>query len=125
MTAPLLVAALFWLATDAPSASADDGGRVEARTRVSCTRGTTSTMRLRAEKGQIRVDLELEHRRQRGPWLVVVLHERQIVARVTLRSSGLGQLELRQTVPDWFGTDTIVIRAIGPRGEMCRTSATV
>ncbi|MDX6422806.1 MAG: hypothetical protein QOI67_277 [Gaiellaceae bacterium] len=125
LAAPLLVAALIWLAADAPSAAADDGGRIETRTRVSCTRGTTSTMRLRAEKGQIRIDLELEHRRQAGPWLVVVLHERQIVARVTLRSPGLGPLELRRTVPDWFGTDTIVIRATGPRGEMCRTVATV
>jgi hypothetical protein len=125
LPAPLLVAALIWLAADAPSASADDGRRVEARTRVSCTRGTTSTMRLRAEKGQIRIDLELEHRRQAGSWLIVVLHERQIVARVTLRSPGLGPLELRRTVPDWFGTDTIVIRATGPRGEMCRTSAAV
>jgi hypothetical protein len=82
-------------------------------------------MRLRAEKGEIRMDYELEHRRQTGPWLVVVLHERQIVARVTLRSPGRGPLELRRTVPDWFGTDTILIRATGPRGETCRTSATV
>jgi hypothetical protein len=122
---PLFVAALSWLAAGTPAASADDGGRVEVRTRVSCTRGTTSTMRVRAEKGQIRIDLELEHRRQAGPWLVVVLHERQIVARVTLRSAGTGGLELRRTVPDWFGTDRIVIRATGPRGELCRTSATV
>lgn len=127
--AALLVAALAWIAATAASASASDGGgddRVELRTRVACTRGTTSTMRLRAEKGQIRIDLELEHRRRAGPWTVVVLHERQIVARATLRSTGVQvPLELRRTVPDWFGTDTIVIRATGPRGEMCRTAATI
>jgi hypothetical protein len=82
-------------------------------------------MRLRAEKGEIRIDLELEHPRQAGSWRVVVLHERQLVAQVTLRSVGRTGLELRRRVPDWFGTDTVVIRAIGPRGEICRTSATV
>jgi hypothetical protein len=121
----LVVTVVVWLAAGVSGAPADDGGRIEARTRVACTRGTTSTMRLRAEKGEIRIDLELEHRRQAGPWLVVVLHERQIVARVTLRSPGRGPVELRRTVPDFFGTDTILIRATGPRGETCRTSATV
>lgn len=123
--APLALAALVWVAAGTSSAAADDGDRVEARTRVSCTRGATATMRLRGEKGQIRIDFELEHRRQAGPWRIVVLHERQIVARVTLRSPGRGALELRRTVPDWFGADTIVIRAAGPRAEVCRTSATV
>jgi hypothetical protein len=82
-------------------------------------------MRLRAENGQIRIDLELEHARRAGPWRVVVLHERQIVVQVTLRASGGRPLELHRMVPDWFGTDTVVIRAAGPAGELCRTSATV
>jgi hypothetical protein len=82
-------------------------------------------MRLRAEKGAIRIDLELEHRAQAGPWRVLILHERRIVTRTTLRSPGRGSVELRRTVPDWFGADAISIRATGPRGETCRTSATV
>jgi hypothetical protein len=36
-----------------------------------------------------------------------------------------GELELRRTVPDWFGTDRIVIRATGPRGELCALAATL
>lgn len=123
-----LLAALVSIAASPAPASAKDGGdeRVEVRTRVTCTRGTQATLRLRSEKGQIRIDLELDRRRQAGPWLVVVLHERQLVARTTLRAAGiLTPLELRRTVPDWFGTDAIVIRATGPRGEMCRTDATI
>jgi len=114
--------------TAAPARAGDgeEGERTDARHRVVCTHGAVATMRLRAEKGRIRIDLELERRTRPGPWSIVVLHERRTIALASLRSADLeGQLELRRTVPDWFGTDTIVIRASGPRGEICRTAATV
>jgi hypothetical protein len=81
-------------------------------------------MRLRADKGVIRIELELQHRRRAGSWRVVVLHERRIAARATLAGArAAGDLELRRTVPDWFGTDRIVIRATGPRAELCALTA--
>jgi len=115
-------------ALSAGPASADHGGgsRTEARTRVTCSRGTAMSERLRAEDGRVRIDIELEHRRQRGTWTLVVLHERHIVARATLTSkTTVGVLQLRRTVADWFGSDTVVTRASGPGGEQCRTTATV
>jgi hypothetical protein len=84
------------------------------------------TERLRAEDGRIRIDVELEHRRQRGPWMLVVLHERRIIARTTLPSKTTASaLQLRRTVADWFGSDTVMTRASGPGGEQCRATATV
>jgi hypothetical protein len=82
--------------------------------------------RLRAEDGRIRIDVELEHLRQRGVWNLVILHERRVVARATLSArTSTGVLQLRRSVADWFGSDTVVSRASGPGGEQCRATGTV
>jgi hypothetical protein len=81
-------------------------------------------VRLRADGGRIRIDLEFEHLRQRGDWQLVVLHDRQIVARATLTATRTTDaLQLRRSVTDWYGVDTIVTRASGPGGEQCRATA--
>ena len=83
-------------------------------------------VRLRADDGRIRIDLELEHLRGRGAWSLVILHERQIVARATLTATDATRsLHLRRNVTDWYGIDTVVSRASGPGGEQCRAAAAV
>jgi hypothetical protein len=126
--APLCAALAAAAAFGATPANADHGGgsRVEAQTRMTCSHGTRISERLRAEDGRIRIDIELEHRHQRGAWTLVVLHERRVIARATLRSNTTANvLQLRRTVADWFGSDTVVTRASGPAGEQCRVTATV
>jgi hypothetical protein len=126
--APICAALAAAGAVGATPASADHGGgsRVEAQTRANCSNGTRISERLRAADGRIRIDVELEHRHQRGAWTLVVLHERRVVARATLSSNTTtSSLELRRTVADWFGSDTVVTRASGPAGEQCRVTATV
>jgi hypothetical protein len=106
----------------AADASADD--RVELRGK--CSAGSAWRLRVRAEDRQLRIEFRIEPRLRTGLWQVIVLHERRIALRRTLRApDGGGSLELRTTVPDWWGTDSIVIRATGPRTEICRASATV
>lgn len=118
------VAALS-LCSAAPAAGGDDD-RLEQRVRGTCTGSSTSRLRVRAEDGRIRIEFRLDPRPRSGLWQVVVLHERRIVSRVTVRAAGGGgPIELRRTVADWFGTDTLVLRATGPRNETCRASATV
>jgi hypothetical protein len=91
---------------------------------VTCSDGTTLTERLRAEDGRLRIDLELEHLRQRGVWRVVIIHERQIVARATLIAASAGSvLQLHRSAPNWFGRDSVVSRASGPRGALCSATA--
>jgi hypothetical protein len=107
---------------------ADRGGddsRREFRTRVTCTLGATMSVRLRAEGGEITIDLELEHLGRPGPWRLVILHERRIVRRVVLASRNSGMLQFRLRVSDWFGSDSVVGRASGPGGEACRATAIV
>jgi hypothetical protein len=121
---PALVAAVGLALAVPVGAVADDGddGR-DVRRAGSCTDASSVTLRLQARDDVIRVELELESR-PGSRWTLVLLHERRIVFRGVLRSgrSG-GELRLRRSVPDWFGRDTVVARAAGPRGASCRVSA--
>jgi hypothetical protein len=121
---PALVAAVGLALVLPVGAVADDGedGRDVRRT-GSCTDASSVTLRLQARDDVIRVELELDSR-PGSRWTVILLHERRIVFRGVLRTgrSG-GGLRLRRSVPDWFGRDTLVARATGPRGASCRVSA--
>ena len=75
---------------------------------------------------ELRVDLELRTGRRAAPWTVVIVHERQLVFRGSLRTStSSATLTVRRTIVDWFGEDALSIRATGPGGETCRVSATI
>jgi hypothetical protein len=121
-----LVLAAFLVALVLPlSAAADDDPGDEVRRHGTCTRSSDVELRLRADDRRIRVELEIETSRRGAKWSVIVLHERRTAFRGALRTRSNGSLELRRSVPDWFGTDTVVVRASGPRSERCRASATL
>lgn len=105
------------------AAAADDEPRDDVRRTGSCTRSSGIELELRARDGAIRVELRIETGRRGSRWGVILLHERRTAFRSVLRTRSNGSLELRRSVPDWFGTDTVVVRATGPRAETCRASA--
>jgi hypothetical protein len=107
------------------SAAADDEPRDEVRHTGTCSRSSDVELRLRADDGRIRIELEIETNRRGARWSVIVLHERRTAFRVATRTRSNGSLELRRSVPDWYGTDTVVVRASGPGAETCRVSATL
>jgi hypothetical protein len=121
----LLVLAVLFAALLVPArAGADDDDDV--RRAAKCTRSSEATLRLRPDDDTIRVEFEIDTGRSGARWTVILLHERRIVFRGTLRTARSGgSLRLRRNVPDWFGADSIVVRATGPRAEICRISATV
>ena len=104
------------------SARADEGPDDVRRTGT-CSRSSEVRLRLRSEDGIIRVELEIETDRHGSKWAAILLHERRIAFRGTLRTDSDGSIELRRKVPDWFGVDSFVVRASGPRDESCRVSA--
>jgi hypothetical protein len=112
------------LALPVPAAAGGDDGRDEVRREGTCTGRSETTLRLRADDGEIRIELEIETSRRESRWSLILLHERRIVFRGTLRARD-DSVRLRRRVPDWFGSDTVVARATGPRAETCRVSATV
>ena len=128
--AALLAALLAVAVAVAPVARADGGdgkdGRIELGREVACSASSRVKLRVRAEDGRIRAELEVDTLRNGTSWAVVLLHERRIVFRGRLRTSApSGSFELRRVVDDWFGPDAVVARATGPGGETCRVSVTV
>ncbi len=126
----LAAAALGGLATSG-SARADDGdgsdSQSEARVELTCSRDSRVRLRVRdSDDTDLRVDVDVRTPRRGAAWSVVLVHERRLVVRVQRRTGGSsGSFSMRRTIPDWPGLDTITVRATGPRGEVCRASASV
>jgi hypothetical protein len=102
----------------------DDDGRREARVGVTCSKGATGQLRLRSRDGTIRLEFEVRRRRSGEAWRVVIVHERRVEWRQTLRTRGSsGSIRVRRTLDDLDGPDRVTARASGPRGLTCEASA--
>ena len=127
-TSAALFAVLMSVLVLAGSAAArgGDSSRIEVRSDGACGRSSSSSLRLRAEDGRIRVDMHVQTSK-RGLWTVTVFHERTVVPpRARVRAtSAQGGFEYRVFVPDFAGADAIRVRAVAPRGESCTATATV
>jgi hypothetical protein len=103
-----------------------DGGRREARVAGTCSAGATSTLRLRSRDGAISVEFEVKRRRGGERWRVVLVHERRVAWRSTIRTKGSsGSFRIRRSLDDYDGPDEVTARASGPRGLTCEASATL
>lgn len=122
----LVTAFVTCLALLLPTVAAADDGEREVRRAGTCTASSTATIRLEADDGKIDVEFEVRTRSATKQWRVVLLHERRVAfqGQVKPRSGGRS-IRLRRTLPDWFGKDTVVIRATGPGIETCRATATI
>jgi hypothetical protein len=124
----ILATVLAALVCAAPAAArdGDDGDRGEARAGGHCSRGTTSRLRLRADDGAIRVEFEVRRRRAGEAWRVVIVQERRVAARASVRTSGSGgAFRVRRSLHDLDGPDRVTARASGPRGMTCEATATL
>jgi hypothetical protein len=121
----LAVAALAAVATAAPATAraADDDVRV-AR---ACTSGSSVRLRVQGRSDHLlRVDVDLRAARRGTAWIVTIVHERRVVLRATRRTGAESRsLSMRVAIADWPGRDTVVVRALGPRGEICQAAASL
>jgi len=109
-----------------PGAAARAGDDREVRVRGVCSRGSEVELRARSDDGSIRIELRIDTGRRGATWAVILLHERRIVFRRLVRTTrSSGSLRLRRVARDFYGRDTIVVRASGPRREVCRVAATL
>jgi len=119
-----LAALVVGAAAPAPAHADDDR---DVRVTRSCTAGSTVRLRVRERDDDLlRVDVDLLAARRDTAWIVTVVHERRVALRATRRSgAGSRSLSVRVAIPDWPGRDTVTVRALGPRGEICRAVATL
>jgi hypothetical protein len=119
----LVALAALCAALALPLVAAADDGPDDVRRSGACSRSSEIELRVRADDNVIKVELEIETSRRGSTWAAILLHERRIAFRGNLRTRSNGSIELKRSVPDWFGVDSFVARASGPRGESCRVSA--
>jgi hypothetical protein len=111
------------LALPAPALARDDR---DVRVTGMCGTGASSTLRLRAKDGAIRVEFELRGERRGERWRVALVHERRVVWRGRARTrSGSARLRVRRSIPDYDGADQVGVRASGPRGNTCEATAVI
>jgi hypothetical protein len=91
-----------------------------------CAKGASSKLRLRSRDGEIRVEFELRRNRRGERWRVVLVHERRVAWRGSVRTTGSrGSFRVRRTLRDLGGSDRVKVRAAGPRGVTCEAAATL
>ena len=106
------------------AARADDGQDV--RVEHSCSAGSTVRLRVRTrDDDRLRVVLDVRRAPSRSAWLVRIVHERRLVVRATRRAGLSGSLTVRRSLAERPGRNTVIARAIGPRGEICRAVVTI
>jgi hypothetical protein len=120
-----LVAAVTILSLFASAAAAKDG-RGEVRTAGVCGRGATYELRLRTRDSGIEVRFEIDHIRAGVAWRVAVVHERRVAWKGAAKTAVQSRsFEVRRTVPDLPGADTVIATAWGPGGLVCRATASL
>ena len=128
----LVLIALLLLALFAGAAEArgnDDGGRGgngddDIRVAATCGRGAAASLRIRRRADRIESRFRLRQTRGWGAWRVTIVHESRVAARVTAKTRrGEDSFEVRWTLPDLPGSDTVVAHAWGPSGLGCRATA--
>jgi hypothetical protein len=128
MTRPVLVALLL-LAFSGGAAEArgsDHGGGSEVRVAGQCGRGAISSLRARMRDDGIEVSFRVQQTRGRGVWRITIVHENRVTSRATDTTTRTeDSFELRRTLRDLPGSDTVVVHAWGPNGLGCRATATL
>ncbi|MBA2642606.1 MAG: hypothetical protein H0U82_06755 [Actinobacteria bacterium] len=111
-----------FLAVGATSvASAKDGDVLAVG---SCTKSTTSKIKLSPENGRIEVEFEVDQNRNGVRWSVAIRHRGQVVRRlVRVTRAPSGSFEARVVLPNGPGAHRIAATATR-RGETCTAAAT-
>ena len=126
LRALLLALMLLTLLAVRPTVAVAADGRDEVRVAGVCGSGASSELRLKRDDAAIELRFELEQSRAGALWRVVLVHERRVVWKADSTKTRVnGSLEVRRNLRDLPGTDTITARAWGPRGLVCRATATL
>jgi len=124
-TAVALAASLFVAATPGLARDGKDD-RPEVRVAGTCSGGAKAKLRLRADKGDLELEFEVEHARAGVLWRVALVHERRVAWKGLVRTTRPGgSFIVVRALPDLPGYDTVTARAWGPDGLGCRATATL
>jgi len=125
----LLVLLLLAFSAGAAQARRSDhggGGGGDVRVAGNCGRGASSSLRVRAHHDGIEVRFRVRETRGRGLWRMTIVHENRVASRAAGRTTRTeDSLDLRRTLRDLPGSDTVTVHAWGPKGLGCQATATL
>jgi len=105
----------------APAGIAKNG---DVRVRGTCTKSSTSKLKLSQEDGRIEVEFEVDQNRNGVRWNVQLFQNGGRIARMTRVTRGpSGSFEARVLARDSAGKDAFRARATSPSGEVCTARA--
>lgn len=119
----VLAIALFGVLVLPGVALGSDDDR-EVRRSGACTGSSSVVLRVEVDD-ELELELEIETRRAAGRWQAIVLHDRRTAFRGFVPQRNSRSVRLRRTLPNYYGRETITVRASGPRAEACRVSVIV
>ena len=119
----MAIAAALALVLAAPPAGVAKRGDV--RVVGSCSKASTSKLKLSGEDGRIEVELEVDQNRNGVRWTVVLNQNGKRLVRLTRTTRApSGSFEARVLAPNKAGRDVFSARATSPAGEVCTARAT-
>jgi hypothetical protein len=113
------------LAAPAASQARHGGDDGDVRASGTCAGPAVSELRLRSDDGSIEARFEARGVRRGTAWRVVVVQERRVVWRGTIRARRGGSVRVERRLADLSGADGVSVRASGPQGVTCRAQATL
>jgi hypothetical protein len=119
-----IAVALLAMAVMMVAAPAGFAKRGDVRVQGSCTKSSTSKLKLSEEDGRIEVEFEVDQNRNGVRWTVRISQNGQVRARLARVTRGpSGSFEARIVAPNRRGTDRFAARATSPSGEICTARA--
>jgi hypothetical protein len=104
-----------------PIASAKDG---DVRVAGTCTKASTSKLKLSAENGRIEVEFEVDQNRNGVRWVLGVSQNgRRVLAGTRVTKAPSGSFEARLLASNTAVADRFVATAKSPSGEVCTARA--
>jgi hypothetical protein len=115
-----IVVAVLGLAIALVAAPAGAAKRGDVRVAGTCTKASTSKLKLSEEDGRIEVEFEVDQNRNGVRWTVVLTQNGKRIARMTrLTRPPSGSFDARIVASNKPGSDKFAARATSPSGEIC------
>jgi len=119
-----IVAAVVALAVALAAAPAGVAKNGDVRVRGTCTKSSTSKLKLSDEDGRIEVEFEVDQNRNGVRWNVQLVQNGKRIARMTrVTRPPSGSFEAHVLAGNTAGADAFRARATSPSGEVCTARA--